>query len=172
MEETEVFFEGESKRSKLLQTICILSFIMCGIMILTGLWGIKSIYMPSANELAQQAQQMKMLEKMNPEFYQTALEMNESKGLSSIASLIAQVLSLFGVMMMWKLKKTGFYIYLMAEILPYAVTLILSGPKAFLAMAGMFGDSMQTVFYIIIALSFVIDIGFMILYGLESRKMT
>jgi hypothetical protein len=172
MDTNELLIDGENKRPKFLQTLCILSFIMCGLMILMSAWGLKTTYFPSDKDLEMQQQQMEMLQNINPSMYDTVMEVNETKGVSTIASLLAQIFSLIGVMMMWQLKKTGFYIYTIAELIPYGVTLILNGTKGYLAMAGMFGESMQSLFYIIMILAVLVDIGFIIMYAVNTKYMS
>lgn len=95
--------------------------------------------------------------------------------MSSIISIIAALICLVGVIMMWKLKKKGFYIYTVAELAGPIVSWFLmssatekltevAGSSASMMGGGMFaaaGGVMGIIFAVV----------FIVLYGLNLKHM-
>lgn len=156
---------------KNLKTLCILSLIWGGLMILMTLWGIKKSYLPSEQDLMQQQQQLQMIQSMNPDGYQAYADAIESQGTQNIISLILQIVSVAGVLLMLKLKKTGFYLYVFGELAPYIVMATMSGMGALTGVAGALGDTMQAVIWVIVAIVVIIDILFIVLYARHLKFM-
>lgn len=75
---------------------------------------------------------------------------------SSIQGLAA-IVCLIGVFMMWKLKKTGFYIYTLAQVVTVAAPFIFVG--------GLAGGLMAT-------LGAIFPVIFIILYALNLKHMS
>jgi len=73
--------------------------------------------------------------------------------------IVAALICLVGVIMMWKLKKTGFYIYVIGEIIPAILPFILLGGF------GVFG-TMAFVFGLIFSIAFII------MYALNLKHMS
>jgi len=76
-----------------------------------------------------------------------------------IVSILAALVCLWGVLWMWKLKKTGYYIYIVGELAPVIVSFILVGFGSFLGG-----------FFAFIGLIF--PVLFIILYGLNVKHMS
>lgn len=156
---------------KNLKTLCILSLIWGGLMILMTFWGIKKAYLPSEQDLLQQEQQLQMIQTMNPDGYQAYVDALDSQGTQNIISLVLQIVSVTGVILMLKLKKTGFFLYIFGELAPYLVMATMSGVGALAGVAGALGETMQAVIWIIFALAIIIDIVFIILYARHLKYM-
>lgn len=68
-----------------------------------------------------------------------------------VLTLIAAVLCIIGAMQMRKLKKAGFYIYLIGELLPWITSFIFIGTIAFGGLGIIFGLLFTSVFIILYA---------------------
>lgn len=101
----------EPARPQFLKVLCILSFVMCGLMILVYLVG--TFLLAVSDEKAAE-----ILEKMQESNIQFGGDGNilHSIGIISLIGLIANVASLVGVIMMWQLNRIGFFIYAVAEL--------------------------------------------------------
>lgn len=136
-------------------------------MILISLFGVfKSLTPPTAQEL----QMQEMMQEMNPDADMSAMT-NRSVP-SAISGLLFQVLALVGIVMMWKLKKIGFYLYALAELLPYPVSIFSSGMKGLTSALGMLGENFEAIIYIVLALVVVIDLLFIFLYSRNLKYMS
>ena len=143
----------KTERPTFLTVLCILSYIGVGIAVITSLVAITagkagSMFMNAAKDI----------EGMETSGMETA-----SKGLKyastvSGVSLISALVVLVGVIMMWKLKKTGYYIYIVGEIAPVIASFLLIG------MAGFFGGFMAMI-------GLIFPVLFIILYGLNVKHM-
>jgi hypothetical protein len=157
---------------KSLKTLGVLSLIMGGLMILVTLWSIKKAFLPNEDDLLQQQQQLEMIQQMNPDGYEAYVQAMESQGTQNVITLFTQIISVIGVFLMLKLKKNGFYLYVFGELIPYVITVTMSGLGALTAMAGAMGETMQTVVWAVVALVIVIDIVFIILYARHLKYMS
>lgn len=81
-----------------------------------------------------------------------------------IVNVLAAVICFVGVLLMWKLKKTGFYIYVVGEIAPIIVGIIVLGAAGLFSFAGGF-------FAKIMVLAYVFPIAFLIMYGLNFKHL-
>jgi hypothetical protein len=86
--------------------------------------------------------------------------------LSGIISLLCAAATLYGVLQMWKLKKTGFYIYAVFEIIPPIYTLATVGAVAF-----SFGAAGGGFMSVVATLSLFFPILFIVLYALNLKHM-
>jgi len=86
--------------------------------------------------------------------------------IDGLISLVCQALCLIGVIMMWKLKKTGFFLYLVGEIVPSIYSLIVYGGAA--ASIPFLGDAVLMIYI----LSFGFPIAFIIMYALNLKHMS
>jgi hypothetical protein len=157
-----------AKRPKFLQTICILSFIGCGIMLVFGLFGLKNLF-STVEELASD-ENMMMLQQMSQESYDNAVAALQYKDINAIFGVLTPALSLIAVIMMWNLKKAGFILYVFGELLPYVLIAFTTGTKTFSAMGGAM-ENFQSIIYIVMGLVVVFDIVFMIMYAMNLKYM-
>lgn len=118
MEQTTTSTAEAGKRPTFLTVLCILSFIFSGlgiIMLIIGILGMGAL--------------------------QTAANMAESAGgtitstgpsmgmlwMNIIVGLVCAVAGLFGVIQMWKLKKTGFFIYTGSTVISIIAGIVATG---------------------------------------------
>lgn len=165
MENTNIL-ENESsapaKRPTFITVLCILTWVGCAIGLyssLTGLFG------PSPKEnLAKMMQRSEGMSGGAKEYMDnTIASMTEfieplerwARPIGAIG-LIGVVLCLIGSLQMWKLKKSGFYIYAVGELVPLIISMILLGGVMF-SMHGTMGTIMKVsnVAGIILAFGFV-----------------
>ena len=151
-------------RSTFLTVLCILSFINGGLNIL---FNIPSLFMPNFMESYMEI--IKQTPAMNdsnaPSFVaemmssvMTMLERMAAHWTSMILSIILlAVMSVIGVWMMWHLKKAGFLFYTTAQILWTLMPLIFMGVNWISVLA--------------VLMNAIITIAFIIMYGLQLKKM-
>ncbi|MCW3102528.1 MAG: hypothetical protein JWO09_968 [Bacteroidetes bacterium] len=157
------------KRPQFLQVLCILSYIGCGIMILIGLFGLKNLFM-SVDEILADSN-MQMLQEMQPETYARTVAALQYKNINAITGILLPLLSLTGVLFMWKLRKTGFYLYVLGELLPYLLIAVTTGFSALANMGGMM-ESMQSVINVVLVLIVLFDLAFIVMYALNLKHMS
>ncbi len=75
-----------------------------------------------------------------------------------ITGIVGSLLCLVGALQMWKLKKTGFFIYVVGELAPVIVSAILLGGSAFGGMSLVMGA--------------IFPLLFVILYGLNLKHLS
>ena len=142
------------KRPTFLTVLCILSFIAAGISIIGGIigyLGMAAMETMGAN-LAEGMEQIEGMEEM-PGMADALAVMKHAKLLLIIGSILTLV-GLFGVIQMWKLKKTGFYIYTGAQVLGIVLPLIIVGGAGFSVMSVIFA------------------IAFIVMYGMNLKHMS
>ena len=155
---------GAPKRPQFLTVLCILSFIGCGIGLVSGVMGYFS-YSAMASSGLQEA-----MSSMGGEMADASAEMDQAMdalgglgmdfGKMATSSLVIGLLNivvLIGVLMMWKLKKTGFYVYTLGQVASVATPFLIVGSLA--------GGLMAT-------LGAIFPILFIILYGLNLKHMS
>lgn len=122
-------------RPTLLTVICILSFLFGAYSLITGAIG--SFREPSDADRAMVQQRMEeaqqqsagvagvesMMESMNVGLQNT---LDHAKGINRGGALAA-IISLLGVWMMWNLRKSGFWLYLLGTVIGLAVPLYFIG---------------------------------------------
>jgi hypothetical protein len=117
MENTNYSFQpteqAPPERPEFLKIICILSFIASGLMLL--------VYALGAMVLGLSAETIEeiwpQIVEGYPQFEDVdGVEFFHQVGMVSIYGLIANIFSLIGVIMMWRLDKIGFYLYVIAEL--------------------------------------------------------
>ncbi len=154
------------KRPQFLSVLCILTWTMCGLSLIMSLYGL--VAKPSAEV---QKQQIEQIREINPEAAdKMEASINaSSQGLGTALNLLAVVLSGFGAYMMWNLKKTGFYLYIAGELIPY-IGMATGGAAALGALSSL-GKGAEAAGAIVIGLLLIIDIVFIVLYGLNLKHM-
>ncbi len=146
---------GKKKLPGFLKVLCIFSFVGIGIYIVTYVLGYMTLSALSS-----------VSESISSGFNDPSVDSAVSSmdplvkngALYYILSLVACVLCLVGVIMMWKLKKTGFFIYLVGEVAPIILPFILLGGFGALGFFSMI-------------LSFI-PIAFIIMYGLNYKHLS
>lgn len=160
----------QPKRSQFLTVLCILTFIMCGISVLSGVWG---IYQSTPEAMQKNVEQLRVV---NPEMADNLenqmieMQSNPYNKIAPYLGLVYTLLSFLGVMMMWNLSKKGFYLYAIAEILPYTGFVFMG--KNSLSMMGPPGGNNTVIAMVVIVLMVVIDVVFVSLYAKNLKEMT
>ena len=158
----EHILEEPRKLPEMLNVLSILTFIGSGLIILTDLW-----YFAAAKKIYDT--QMQGIERADQlPSWARGLQGSDPAGVAQrtydnrvpivVMGIIAAVLCIVGAIQMRKLKKTGFYIYLVGEVLPPIVTLIFIGAAAY-----------SSPFAIISTLIFLIV--FIILYATQLKYL-
>jgi hypothetical protein len=160
-------------RPQFLTVLCILTWICSGLIFISTIW---KVIMPETPE--KQLEKIEQLRQYNPEMadqMEALLEKQQEKGNSgmiftNVLTLVALGFSAFGASMMWQLKRTGFFLYLAGEILPYAGFLFTGTDElnAAGAMSGM-GDSFVG---IVVGVMLLFDIIFIAMYATNLKYMT
>lgn len=127
----------QKQRPTFLTVLCILSFIGLGLSILSNLWGLLfSKGMKAVSGMAEEgfSEAMTEIESEAPEMggfmdsmFGGAMKAMEHYTLLTSVTLICSIIALVGVIMMWQLKKTGFYLFTGAKVIVILLPLILIG---------------------------------------------
>ncbi len=158
------------KRPDFLSVICILSFIGCGIAFLGGIYGIIQ------NTPENMAKNIEQVRAFNPamadqlEENMIAMQDNVYMQISPYLNFVYLLLSFLGVLMMWKLNKKGFYLYLAGELLPY-IPMLVMGKQTMSMMGSMGGGGAQAIGLVVLVCMLVFDIVFIAMYGVNLKHM-
>ena len=143
------------ERPDFLKILCILSFVCCGLWILLCAMGttvlsfdeaaIEKVWAPMVEKNAQ-------LEEIEP------VQFMHDIGIWCICVLIANIFSLIGVVMMWRLEKIGFFIYVLAELSFYFFR-VEAGPS----------DNGSMIWTVLLV---CLDLGFIAMYLVNLKYMT
>ena len=158
---TESFLEEPGKLPSMLNVLTILTFIGSGLGVIGAITG----YFTAASSYEKQQQlQDKMADMpaivknmMGPDPVETARKQLENRLPIMLLGLVGALLCLYGAVQMRKLKKSGFSIYIIGDILPFLALAI------FVSLSSMSGFAM--IFGIVITLVFVI------LYSTQLKYM-
>ena len=141
------------KRPSFLTVLCILSFVGIGIGVISALYSLLTF--------------SKTVEMMNQ--YGDVIQSSPFGGVLDslvkwgqtlyIIQIIASIICLVGVLIMWKLKKSGYFIYLVGEIAPAIASFALMG-----------GYGPLGTFAMVAGLIF--PIAFILMYGLNLKHMS
>lgn len=158
-------------RPQFLKVLCILTWICCGLVFISALFGLVG------QSTAKQQESIEQIREMDPE---TADRMEEvineaqvdgtSKTINTTISFLAVILSAIGAVMMWQLKKTGFYIYVVAELLPY-LGFAIGGANAMSAMSSMAGGMGAAIAGVVVGMMVIFDLAFIIMYAVNLKYM-
>jgi hypothetical protein len=154
MEEQTVTAAIETKKMPgFLKVLCILSFVGIGIGFISNLYNVFTIQatidtMKGLGSLlggSDMGSAIDALVKWGQTVY--------------IINVVACLICLVGVLMMWKLKKSGFFIYLVGEIIPAIASFALLGGFGALGTMAMVAG-------------LIFPIAFIIMYGLNLKHMS
>ena len=160
----------EPKRPQLLTVICILSFIMCGLGLIGGVW---SIIQNTPENMAESIEKMRsfspeMADKMEQQMVDA--QDNTYMQISPYLNFVYLLLSFMGTLMLWKLQKKGFYIYLAGELLPY-LGFIVAGKETMAMMGSAGGSAGEIAGVVMIGLMLLFDAAFIIMYAVNLKRM-
>lgn len=170
MENTEVIPQEE--RPKALRTLCILSYIGCGLIFLLCLLSIPNI-LKSDEAKQREIEQIRgfnegMADQLEAQYLDPSYKTKMTAKLFIDLSFLA--LTLIGVVMMWKLKKTGFFIYAASEIL-YYFSGFLTGQGDPSKMMDSMPGFMKNIAVVVFALVIIQDLLFIFLYWRQTKYM-
>jgi hypothetical protein len=155
LQESTVIIPRETEMPKktrpaFLLVLCILSFVGIGFVFFSGLFSFVSHSTTHSLQFLQDSRNPfgNLIENQD-EFIATA-------NINNIVGIIAALVCLAGVLLMWNLKKAGFYVYSVAEIVPPVVALALSGHAGYGSSPIMVMVNMGLVFALLIAIAFII----------------
>lgn len=84
---------------------------------------------------------------------------------SGSVSLLGNGLCLFGALMMWKLKKIGFYAYVAGQVIPIVYTFAFVG----ISTAGI--PYLGGAIWLVYAIMLIVPAAFIVMYGLHLKYM-
>lgn len=147
---------AKKERPTFLTVLCILSFIGVGFAVISQLIALfatkaGSALMDAATESLEGYQDIPGMDLVESTV--------DHASTLAIIGIVAALVVLWGVIWMWNLKKTGYYIYIVGELTPVIVSFILVGFGSFLGG-----------FFAMIGLIF--PVLFIILYGLNVKHMS
>jgi hypothetical protein len=159
MEQTNSGAAMPAKRPQFLTVLCILTFIGSGIGIIGSIMGYMaamatSAMMGVAGDMAGSAD-MSAMPGME-DAMAAANAMVQYAFIILLVGIVGAILCLVGAIMMWKQKKTGFYLYAVGELVPPIISMVLVG------MAGMGALGL---------LGFIVPIAFIVMYGMNLKHM-
>jgi hypothetical protein len=149
-------FEGDKKKlPEMLNVLTILTFIGCGIGLISSVWSCVSAQhsydtilqaqgnMENAPDFAKKL--------MGPEMLEIARKSLENRIPILLLSLVAYALCLYGAIQMRARKRLGFSVYVIGELLPIAVSLLFIGTGVFGGYTMAFALLFPAVFIILYA---------------------
>lgn len=148
-----------AKRPAFLTVLCILSFIAQGFAIIgyigvIALMGAATVVVDAADDALNAMADSLGGSSMQREMSEVIAE-TPGMGLTwayIIVGFICVIISLIGVIQMWKLKKTGFFLYTAASVISMIMGIVYSGTEG-------------------IVMALVIPIAFIVMYGLNLKAM-
>lgn len=164
---------NDDKRPTFLTVLCILTFIGSGFGILSGLisfTGLNDIEEAMNNARAQAADPVS----------QTILEEIDVAGMqkiqtwANILGLLASVLCLAGALIMWRLKKFGFILYVAghaATIFGAYIALGIMQKMGDMLPGEAVGGLMQSMGAAVMVITILFSIGFIVMYGVNLKAM-
>lgn len=142
-------------RPQFLKVLCILSFVMCGLWIL--IYGIGTMLLGMSEEKASMV--MEQIQESSPNIQIDNPEgFIHQIGMVCLIGLLANIVSLVGVIMMWNLNKIGFFIYAVAEIAVNFAGMDLN--------AGTEGKSYGSMIFVL-----VLDVALIVMYAVNLKYM-
>lgn len=162
--------QTQSERPQFLSVLCVLTWVCCGFMFISA-----AISMISQPSVEKQEEQLEQVRAYSPEAAERMEELFESQNspafiASNAISLITLGISAFGAAMMWQLKRKGFYVYIVGELLQYTSTFLM-GSAPFAVTATMFKMDASVIMSIMLAAMLVFDIIFFAMYATNLKHM-
>lgn len=156
-------YEQEPRlRPKFLTVLCILTFIGSGFGLLSGVRDYvqadaRAVEIVKAKQ--QMSKDMNNQENIGTKFVKGMEAFTpENIRKSSLGAIAASILCLVGAFMMWKLRRTGYYIYIVGVLAGIIVPIALFGTGNMLANLG-------------VAISGFFGLLFIVLYGLNLKSL-
>ena len=156
-----------------LKTLCILSFIGCGLIFVLGLLNIPNI-LKSDEAKAQEIEKIRGFSEQMADQLE-AQYMDPSYKTKMVSKLIVDnvflAATLIGVVLMWRMKKKGFYIYAASEVLYYGSGFI-TGQGDPSKMMDSMPAFMKNIAFVVFGLVVFLDLLFIFLYWRQTKHMS
>ena len=166
------FDEEEHTRPTLLKVLCILTFIGSSWLILTQMWSystasktaqmISSIRNVSQNDSANKDSSVQQQHATHKEgfFLGKKMMMSVSKMLTvenirktAIGTIMSAILTLIGAILMWRFKRSGFYLYIAGTVIGLSVPFYLYGANTMSVGISFFSGFFGLIFIALYALN-------------------
>jgi uncharacterized Tic20 family protein len=169
--ENQAFDEAmkESARPQFLTVLCVLSFIWCA---LSFVYQVYSLVNNTPENMREKIEKMREISPESADKLEKNLDEMQDNGMMQVSAYLNisfTLLSFLGVLMMWKLKRSGFYIYTIAELIPYVVTLLVSSKSA--NMLNSMPSTYKNIAIVFLIFMVLFDIAFIVMYGMNLKKM-
>ena len=151
--ENNPIIEEPRKIPEVLNVLTILTFIGSGLGIISAIWGFARAKASYDQIASMNLDQMPDLAKrmMGSDPVEMARKSLENRLPILLMALIGCALCIYGAIQMRNLKKTGFSIYVIGEVLPFVSSLLFLGTGALMGFAGLIGALIVVVFIILYA---------------------
>ena len=153
MEETTT--EGPT-RPQFLKVLCILTYIGVGVGIIGSIIGWWTMHAMSAM-MDGTAEMPAGVDMSDMDKMEQLMAQMKYINVNTIVGIIGCLICLIGALQMWKLKKMGFYIYVVGEIAPVIVSAVLMGTAALSGWA---------------ILAAIFPVVFIVLYALNLKHLS
>jgi hypothetical protein len=178
MENRNVQFAGEEtvmapeprKRPAFLKVLCILSFAGLGIKFISGAIGlVAALFFTSKMTAFSQSEEVNRM--MGFQGEDVMAKINFLNIMNSISAMVFSLISLVGVFLMWKYKRSGFFIYTVSKIISLLVLVYVSVQTMALAGSGVVGDvtTISTIIKMIGAV--ILGVAFIIMYAINLKHL-
>ncbi|MCE3294928.1 MAG: hypothetical protein K0R65_642 [Crocinitomicaceae bacterium] len=147
-----------------LKVLCILTFVGAGLYALIAIFNMINFQ----SSIAQLEASGEILSSANSPFGDMSglIAATKKWGMVSYAlGLVGSLLCLTGALLMWKLKKIGFYIYVVGQIIPFIGSFLMMG-----AASGS-GDFMGTMATISLVFSIIFSVAFIVMYAFNLKHL-
>jgi len=147
----------KQEKPQFLKVLCILSIVACILLIIAYAFGCMCLGVneQTANQIWEKIiATQPQLESVDP------LVFLHQIGMFCLYSLLANIVSLIGVIMMWRLNKVGFYLYAVAELACNFFGL------------GMNMNGSETTSYGGLIFWILVDVVFIVMYAMNLKYMT
>jgi len=161
--------QGPAKRPIFLTVLCILTFVSCGLTFVTDVYGLLTAkqQQESLEKSLKVMDQLQSNDQM-PELFGTmtdgAAKMAEWTTTAHYLSLGNVFICLAGALLMWRLRKMGYFIYIFGQILPFISLVGMYSVVQDVPLLGL-GTIISGVFLGIFAIAFII------MYGVNVKHM-
>lgn len=146
----------EKKRPQFLKALCILSFIAAAFGIIGGIMSMSKNQdedMEKLQQLTESMQESGESSGIMTTIMEGSIAMMEHKKELDLLAFAVTLLSLLGVLMMWNLKKNGFWFYTAAQILSLIGTFVILGVSFMSIVTIGFGGFFSILFIVLYAMN-------------------
>ncbi|MBC7863184.1 MAG: hypothetical protein IAF38_09430 [Bacteroidia bacterium] len=178
MENSNMQFAGEEtvmapeprKRPKFLKILCIISFAGLGFKFISGAIGLVATLLLSSR-MSAFSQSEEMGRMMGLQGEDVMAKVNFLNIINNITVMVFSLVSLLGVFLMWKYKRSGFFVYTVSRIISLLVLIFVSIQTLNLMGSGTMGE-VTTITTIVRTIgTVVLGIAFIIMYALNLKHL-